>query len=586
MLPARCAVLTQLTVKNLALVDRIDLSFGPGLNVLSGETGAGKSVLIGALSLVLGGRAQSDAIRAGEKECVVEALFEVLEDTVLAERLTEAGVEVVDGEFLVRRVVKGQGRGRVLLNGQLGTVGMLSRILRGVVDVTSQHEHVSLLDPDMHLELIDAFGEHQAERAAVTAAHTEVVGYQTALQSLLMDEAEKVRREDYLRYTIDEISAVDPLPDEFESLEAERDRLKNAGTLADGVAHAEGALYSNDDAAVDAVGRVQRELERLSQLDDRLGPMSSAATELLAELEDLSRELGRYQGGLSHDPDRLDEVEDRIEQLRKLTRKHGGTIETVLKAKAEMVEELDNLEHEEARRADLGAALEEAQKQLAKVAKVLSKRRAVAAAAFEKAVSKELVDLSMEKTRFRLQLSPLERINAKGAEAAEILISPNPGEPMRALRKTASGGELSRVLLAVKHVLANKGSVETYIFDEVDTGIGGAIAEVLGAKMHEVATNTQVVCVTHLAQIAAYADSHFKVAKRETDGRTITEVSPLSEGERVSELARMLGGLEITPKTMSLAEEMRNRGRSNGSGRPAKITRSARVPERARRRKA
>lgn len=549
-------MLLELSIENLALVERIDIAFGRGLNVLTGETGAGKSVLLNALSIVLGGRASTDVIRTGADAAVVEALFDVPADSELFARLRRREIELEGEELVVRRVISRTGKGKTTINGQLVTLSMLAEAMRGIVDLTGQHEHVTLLDPDGHLAIVDAYGELDALRAEVAASHAEVVGYRTALDALVMDEAEKARREDYLRFALEEIESIDPKPDEIEALEQERKRLRNSAELAAGVRRTEGSLYSDDGAIIEVVGRVQNELQRLSRLDDRLAPLSGSASSVLAELEDLARQLARYQGALSSDPERLQGVEDRLEALKKLTRKYGGTIEAALKERERMAEELEGLEHEEARRADLSAALEAEIERRKERALALSAQRHKVVRALEMAVQAQLAQLCMEKTKLAVELRPLPEIGARGAETAEIMISPNPGEPLRPLRRIASGGELSRILLAIKHVLADRSEVGTYVFDEIDTGIGGAVADVLGQKLRDVARDHQVVCVTHLPQVAAHADVHFRVQKAEADGRTSTSVRTLDEADRIEEMARMLGGQKITERTRSLAREM------------------------------
>ncbi|MEQ9496929.1 MAG: DNA repair protein RecN [Deltaproteobacteria bacterium] len=553
-------MLAHLSVENLALVERIELEFVEGFNVLTGETGAGKSVLVGALSLVLGGRAQSDAVRTGAEQAVVEALFEVLPGGPLERRLAERGIEAPDGELLVRRVLTRSGRSRVLLNGQMATVGMLADIMRGEVDLVSQHEHVTLLDPETHLDILDAFGGHRALRAEVNALHAEVMGYRTALDAQQMDEAEKARREDYLAFALEEINAVDPKVGEIDELESERKRQRGFAELESGVREAESALYSEDGAAVEIVGRVAHRLLRLADVDDAIAPMANAAASAQAELEELARSLSQHLRHLSSDPERLEQIEERLEALHRLARKHGGTVEAVLEARTAMTDELSSLEHDEARRADLMAALEAAAAAHEKKCRALSAARHKTIKSLEKAIEKELAALSMANTRFVVRLTPLEIPGARGAESAEMLIAPNVGEPMKPLRKTASGGELSRVLLAIKHVLSERGGVGVYVFDEIDTGLGGAVAEVLGEKLSDVSKATQVLAVTHLAPVAAYADRHFRVAKSQDGARTTTRVDPLADGARVEELARMLGGARLTKATRKAAEELRERG--------------------------
>ena len=549
-------MLRTLSVTNLALVERVDLEFGSGLNVLTGETGAGKSILVGALSMVLGGRAQADAVRAGASEAVVEALFSFGPDHRLAEQLVDRGIDASEGELVVRRVISRQGRSRVLLNGQLATVSMLQEVLRGGVDLTSQHEHVTLLDPSQHLLILDAFGDLGHLRREVERAHEELFGYRASLESLDMDQAAKARREDYIRFALEEISTVDPQSGELETLETERRRLRSAHELAAGLRAAEGALYADEGAVVERVGRVQRELVRLAGLDSRLAQLTATASGVLAELEDLARELGQYGRGIQADPDRLEAIDDRVTQLKRLTRKHGGTIEAVLETKMELERELDGLEHEEVRRADLLALVSAAEERLRAAALELSAARQRVKASLEKAVTAGLASLSMAKTRFEAALTPIDPPGPRGAETVEFLFSANVGEPPRPLRRTASGGELSRVLLAVKRALRDRSDVSTYVFDEIDSGIGGAVADVLGQLLAEVARSSQVVVVTHLPQVAAHADHHFRVFKRVAHDRSMSHVEPLTGPQRVEELARMLGGAAITDTTRALAGEL------------------------------
>jgi DNA repair protein RecN (Recombination protein N) len=553
---ANAPVLVALRIEDLAIVDRVELSFGPGLNVLTGETGAGKSILVGAMNLLLGGRAASDLVRAGAKEAVVEAFLDLEGQPERAAAFAARGIDVSDGEVVVRRTMAASGRGRVTINGQLATVGMLAEAMRGLIDVSGQHEHVSLLDADRHVDRVDAFGGLFGLRSKVAEAHADVVGLETALDALQMDESEKARREDFIRFQLDEIERVDPKPGELEALEVERRRLRNATALSDGARRAEDALYSADGAVVETVGRIQHQLVELSRLDDRLAGLSSSAAGALAELEELARALGRYVDSIDADPERLDALEDRLDTLQRLVRKHGGSVERVLEVREALADELDGLVHDEARRADLQSALEAAEAKLAARAVELSAARAKAAKALERAVQAELGSLSMGNTQLEIQLLPLDRIGPRGAERAEIRIAPNPGEPSRPLHKTASGGELSRVLLAVKGVLARTDDVAAYVFDEVDTGIGGAVADVIGQKLHAVSAERQLVVITHLPQVAAWADTHLQVHKRVEGERTVSRVSKLDEAEIIEELARMLGGVEITDRTRRLAEEM------------------------------
>ena len=550
-------MLQALRIENLAIVDRVALTFGPGLNVLTGETGAGKSILVGALSLILGGRSTGELVRSGAKQAVVEALWDLSHRPALVEAFEARGIEIESGELVVRRVVAASGRGRVTLNGQMATVGMLQQLMRSVLDISGQHEHVSLLDPERHVDRVDAYGNLGPLVQAVSAAHADVAGLRSALEAIEVDEAEKARREDYLHFQLDEIDAVDPQPGELEALEIERRRLRNATQLAEGARGAEAALYSSDGAVIEALGRVQLELVQLSRLDDRFDALSGSASSALAELEELARELGRYGGRTEADPERLEAVDDRLEALRRLMRKHGGSIEALIAASEVMAGELDALVHEEARKADLQGALSAAEAELDGRALTLSAARGKAAKALQRAVQAEMASLSMGSTKVNIELRSLERVGAMGAEKASITIAPNPGEPARPLHKTASGGELSRLLLAIKRVLAESDDVAVYVFDEIDSGVGGAVAEVVGRKMKEVAESRQVIAITHLPQVAAYADTHLLVEKQTAKRRTTSTVVSLDEAGTVEELARMLGGVRITKRTRQLAHEMR-----------------------------
>jgi len=551
------AALSALTVEDLAIVDKVELTFGPGLNVLTGETGAGKSILVGALSLLLGGRASSDMVRAGAKRAVVEALWDLSNRPAILATFEERGIDVPDGELLVRRVISAQGRGRVTLNGQMATVSMLQQLMRHVVDISGQHEHVALLDPDSHIKRVDAYGNLSRLVAAVADAHADVAGLRSGLDALDVDEAEKARREDYLRFQLDEIDSVDPQPGEVEGLELERRCLRNATQLADGARRAEATLYSDDGAVIEALGRVQLELVQLARLDDRFDELSGAASGALAELEELARQLSRHGERAHADPERREAIDDRLEALKRLMRKHGGTIDDVLAAREQMAGELDALVHEEARKTDMEAALAAADAVLEERALRLSAARGKAAKALQRAVQAELESLSMGRTKVKIDLHSVRPISARGAERATITIAPNPGEPARPLHKTASGGELSRLLLAIKRVLAESDDVAAYVFDEIDSGVGGAVAEVIGRKMKETAVSRQVIAITHLAQVAAYADTHARVGKETVKGRTRSTVEQLDEAGTVEELARMLGGVRITKRTRQLAREMR-----------------------------
>jgi DNA repair protein RecN (Recombination protein N) len=570
-------MLTTLRISGFAVVDAAEVHFGPGLNVLTGETGAGKTILVNALHLVLGGRMTADVLREGAEEAVVEALFELPLDHPAWERLGLASQGKGASELLVRRVVSRGGRGRASVNGTLCTVSMLETALRGVVDISGQHEHVSLLDPAVHLELLDALsagGEAQGkgERMPRGGGHPllgryrEVYAALAALvherDALAADEGERARRADYLAFLLRELEAAGARPGEMEELEAERRVLASAEKLREAARGAEGLSYGEEGSASERVGQAVRALGDASAVDARLAGPLGLLRSAAVELEEAGRELGRYAELVGGDPDRLSAVEDRLELLRALARKHGGSLENALARRDAMREELGRISGGGERLAELEKEIQARGVEALQLAGELTVLRADAARRLAEAVQRELAGLAMGRCRLEVAfLAPdggvevgERKLGASGAERAEILIAPNPGEPPRPLARIASGGELSRLLLAVKRVLARRDPVATYVFDEVDAGIGGAVAESMGRVLSDVSRGRQVVCITHLPQVAAFADRHHRVEKTVSGGRTHTAVS-LLEGEeaRRREVARMMAGLTVTPSALEHA---------------------------------
>ena len=589
-------MLTLLRIGGFAIVDQVEVRFGPGLNVLTGETGAGKSLLVNALHLVLGGRMSADVLRDGADEAVVEALFELPAGHAVFGRLEDAGVPRPGGgetaELLVRRVAARGGKGRAFVNGVLCTVSMLEQALRGVVDVTGQHEHVSLLDPATHLELVDAFaGVDQPEggRPPLLARYRAAFGALAALlrerDALQLDAGERARRADYLAFQLRELEAVDPRPGEDAALEGERRVLASAERLRDAARAAEGHVYAEEGSASERVGLAVRAIADAVQLDARLEGPASLLRSAAAEIDEAGRELSRYADGLGGDPERLQAILDRLDALKAVARKHGGSLEAAVAARARMAAELASLQGGGERLEALAAEIAAAASAATGLARELTKARGAAATRFAAGVATELHGLAMGRCRLEVALAPPEgavelaglRLGATGAERAELLIAPNPGESPRPLAKIASGGELSRVLLAVKRVVARRDPVCTYVFDEVDSGIGGAVAEAMGRTLADVARGRQVICVTHLPQVAAFADRHHRVEKRVAEGRTSSAVVPLADGERRAELARMLAGATVTASALEHAGSLLEAARAPGpaSGRRTAPSRAA-----------
>lgn len=560
-------MLVQLEIRDLAIIERTALSFASGLNVLTGETGAGKSIVVGALDLVLGGRARADSVRRGAARAEVQALLRVPSDGVLAERLRTLDLLADDGagdgdgaiEVIVRRIVASGGRGRVYVNGGLLNVGTLAGVMRGVVDISSQHEHTALLDSATHLDLLDRFGELDAERGRFDEGWRHLAARRAELKSLREREKDRLSREDWLRFQLGEIQRVAPVPGEDETLARERERLAHAERLRTGSREVEQALAGRAGSAHEQVLGAVRTLDRLATVDPELAPFCARLEEARIELEDIAFEVRRYGDGVDLDPRRLNQVEERLDDLRRLERKHVLDIDGLLVRATELEAELADFESLEEAVAATTAQVALLESEVAEAASALSAARHAAAAVLGERVCAELTDLAMPGARVRLDLETLDQPGPQGIDRGQLLIQPNEGEGHKPLARVASGGELSRVLLALKTVLGRVDDVGVAVFDEVDSGVGGAVAEVIGRKLEHISRSRQVITITHLPQIAALADHHLKVEKRTQEGRTLTEVCPLTTAQRADELARMLGGVEITRQTRAHAEELLER---------------------------
>ncbi len=542
-------MLRHLRATNFAILSDVELELGAGMNVLTGETGAGKSLIVEAVNLMRGGRASADIPRAGADEAVVEAVVEVPDDlrARVAGVLEGAGLPV-DDQVLVRRVIQKGGRSRCYVNGALTTAARLAELGALLIDLSGQHQHQGLVDPARHLEILDAFAGGDA--AAMAAAWVELRRWSDAEAALGGDERERAARLDYVRFQLDELDAAGLKEGEDRELELERARLAAVDQLQGAARSAEELLYG-DDGGRDRVAAAVRELERAARVDPALAAIAARLRELDALIDDVARELRAYTDRLEGDPERLAAVDDRLALIRRLARKHGGD---ALGKAAELRAELTALEGRDARLAEAQAARAAAEAAAIAAAAVLTKQRAKAARALEKQVNAALAELGMAAARLSVAIEP-RPLGPTGADRIELLLASNKGEDCRPLAKIASGGELSRIMLAMKLVLRSADEVATYVFDEVDAGIGGQAAQVVGEQIRAVADHRQVLCVTHLPQIAAYADHHFHVEKTEVDGRTETQVRRLTGAARKDELARMLGG-HATARAKAHAAEL------------------------------
>lgn len=559
-------MLTLLRVRDFAIIDSLEVEFGAGLNVVTGETGAGKSILVDALALVLGGRASPEVVRTGKSEAEIEALFDLDKAPAAKAALEAAGIATDEG-LVVRRVLSAGGRARAYLNGRLATVAQLAEVTAGLVDISSQHEHHSLVDPATHLGYLDAFAGVGLLREEMREAYRTLSQASSDLVAHEASVAERAQREDLLRFQLNEIEEVDPQSGEEELLHVERGRLKHAEKLTHAASSAERELYSGDETVCERLARLVAELLAAGTIDETLTPLAHRIEGARLELEEAGRELERYGRGVKSDPQRHQEVMERLDRLGRLKKKHGGALDAVLEFRERARRELDALENHEARSVELTQLRDKAHESVKVLARQLSEKRKRAAKKLGDAISKEVSSLGMGDAMVRVEVAPLEgrrgelevdgsRLSASGMDRAEFLIAPNRGEDARPLRKIASGGELSRAMLAIKRVLGALGPGGLYVFDEVDSGIGGGVAETIGLKLRDVAEHNQVICVTHLPQISVYADRHYRVRKEVADGRTRSAIDVLTDTERLEEVARMLGGLKITAATREAAGDM------------------------------
>ncbi len=548
-------MLTDLIIRNFATIDRLQVRFGPGFNVLTGETGAGKSILLDALGLLLGDRAKPDLIRTGAEEATVEALFDIAQRDDLREALCEAGFEEGD-ELVVRRIVSRSGKNRIFINGSMARLGQLQPIVSRLTAIYGQHEHQSLQRTDTHLSLLDRFAGVDRELEDYRRLYREAAELSASLRSLHEDEKERRQRLDFLSFQSREIEAARLVAGEDEELAAERKLLQNAESLAAATAGGFDRLYGDEGAVCETLEQVASSLEEMAGVDPRLAPFAETVRSSLYGLEDVASELRDYAGRLAFDPQRQDQVEARLAQIGAVKRKYAPTVAEIVAYKKRIDEEIDSLTHIDSSREELHKRLAAVTQRLQHSGAALSARRVEAAQSLREALERELSGLALEKARFEMRLVTLPEPGPMGLERGEFYLSPNPGEELKPLAAIASGGELSRIMLALRRVAPDAEGISTLVFDEVDVGISGAAATAVGEKLRGVARAAQVLCVTHLPQVAACGDRHYRVEKREEQGRTFTEVHLLGDEERVKEMARLLGGARVTERTLEHAREM------------------------------
>ncbi len=551
-------MLIHLHVKNLALIEDIEVEFGPGLNILTGETGAGKSVLLGSMQLILGGRTARDMIRTGASCALVELLFQV-ENKKAEQALNSLGIFTEEGQVLLSRKIM-DGRSINKINGETCTVGQMKAAAECLLDIHGQHEHQSLLYQEKQLEILDAYGREKIRPAkeAVRQSYEEYRKYMRALKELDTDEGQRNREKAFLEFEISEIEKAHLVPGEDEELETLYRRLNNGKLILETLQSVHSLTgYDSGQGAGEAVGTGVRELLRVTEYDTQLESMAETLQEIDGLLNDFNRELSSYVEDLSFDDETFYETEKRLDQINGLKAKYGRTIEEILEYQNTQQQKLEKLARYEENFLEARQNLKKAEEQLEKDSYVLSEIRKDYSKTLTEKIIEGLSDLNFLDVKFRIDFQRKQEFTDNGYDSIEYEISTNPGESVKPLGRIVSGGELSRIMLAIKAILADRDQIETLIFDEIDTGISGRTAQKVSEKMAVIGSCHQVLCITHLPQIAAMADTHFEIEKHQKGSETITEIHPLGERESVRELARLLGGAEITEAVLKNAMEMK-----------------------------
>jgi len=554
-------MLTELSIKNFAIIDELKVSFTGGLNVITGETGAGKSILIGAMSLLLGDRASVDMIRSLEDTAMVEALFEIGEMDDLKGMIREMGFHV-GKELILKRIVSRTGKNRVYVDGQLATLGMLSTISESLINICGQHEHQVILNAEKHIDILDEFGGLPQLRSEYKEIYDKYLSFNENLRQLMEVNKTRDERGEFLRFHLQEIEDAGIRVGEDEELLDEKRVLNNVQKLMEYANAAHDVLYGKTGSVLEGIRNIISNIREIEKIDKGLNLSEQDMDAVYYQLEEAALKLRDYMKKLSYDPARLETIDDRLGLLGRLKRKYGRTLDDVLQKWAETKEELKSISSIDDEIDQMSKELELLSSELLDKAQKLSRKRRETASVLKKAIEDEIRTLRMEKAAFEVMFAePVNdqgsvRFNSRGIDEVEFYLTTNVGEELKPLNRIASGGELSRIMLAIKKVLARAGSVGTLIFDEVDSGIGGATAEDVGRKLKDVSKHHQVLCITHISQIACFGDTHYRVVKTVSGDRTITSVDVLSDEDRLDEITRMLGGTELTKKTREHAREM------------------------------
>ena len=553
-------MLTELRIANFAIIDQLSLECARGLHILTGETGAGKSIIIDAIALLVGGRADESLIRAEAEEAVLEAAIVLPAASPLTARLRAEGLlGEGDTELIVRRVLSRAGRHKLYINGNLTPLRTLQSLAGTLIDIHGQHEQQSLLSAQSQMDALDAFGHLKEARESYRQAYGQWRAGQREREEMAARLSERSQREELLRFQFKELQEADVKAGEEAALQAERNRLAHTHRLNELSQGSYAVLYGDEGSILGSLGKVRDSIKDLAAIDSQGQDWEALCDGAVAQLRELAHHLRKYHEGLDQDPARLAQIEERLDRLQRLKRKYGGSEDTVLAKREQLQCEIDTLDSGETRLAELDLRLADARQQADKLAERLTRGRTKAAKKLEVRVTDELAALRMDRTRFAVAVDTDrtdDGLGPQGRDRVEYRFSANEGEPLQPLARVASGGELSRVMLAMKTVLAEADEVPIVIFDEIDAGVGGGVAAVMGKRLRALARHRQVFCITHLPQIAAYADVHYVIEKSVSKKRTVTQARKLNQADRQEEIARMLGGLAVTTAARKTAAEM------------------------------
>ncbi|MFS0672765.1 DNA repair protein RecN [Ornithinibacillus sp. 179-J 7C1 HS] len=556
-------MLTELSIRNFAIIDHVTLTFREGLTVLSGETGAGKSIIIDAIQLLAGGRASVDFIRHGEDKAEIEGLFSIESSSHQIYAIGKHyGVEIHDNEVVLQRLITASGKSICRANGKLVTLAILKEFGKTLIDIHSQHETQSLMEPDNHIELLDLYNRDNIEEVKVEylTLFEKLETLRKRYNELNENEQEMAQRLDLLEFQLNELEKANLVPNEDVDLEKERNQLINYEKIYKGVMEAYNALYG-EQKGLEWLSIAQKSLEEISHYDEEIEKSSEALSNHFYMMEDLTYELGNFLEALEYDPDRLNEIESRLSEISRLKKKYGSSVSDIIEYMGSIEEEIEQIKNKDSHLQKLASEIEEIKLDAFLEAKQLHALRKEAASKLIQEVQDELKDLYLEKASFSVQFTPENvvenaTLHKNGIDQIRFLISTNVGEPLKEIHKVASGGELSRIMLVLKKLFAKHQGVTSVIFDEVDTGVSGRVAQAIAEKIYQISNDSQVLCITHLPQVAAMADTHLFIEKNEMGNRTITQVAELTETEQINELTRMMTGTKITETAKEHAKEL------------------------------